>query len=216
MPTKKTGRPAQFDRAAVLDLAEEFFAERGFEGTTVRELAAGVKCNLALISYHFGGKDGLYDEVLFRHFGEVKKRLKDQDEDENDFQAIADWPEFKDRDIARFSQRLHVFAKTALASTRMQKIICREMMSGGKSMMAAITKAEGGAVGLLQDELSVLKRKKKVRANLDVRLTAISLVGPVVYSCVAAPLLKKIYGFDKLEGAYSRDLVLQLIRGIIP
>lgn len=36
------------------------FAERGFNGVSIRELAAKANANSSMITYHFGGKKGLY------------------------------------------------------------------------------------------------------------------------------------------------------------
>jgi len=51
----------------LLDSAEELFCERGFEGTSVRDIAASAGCNVAAVNYYFGGKDKLYEEVWRRH-----------------------------------------------------------------------------------------------------------------------------------------------------
>jgi AcrR family transcriptional regulator len=50
----------------LLDAAEASFAEKGFGGTSIRELAAAAGCNIAAVNYHFGGKDKLYAEVWRR------------------------------------------------------------------------------------------------------------------------------------------------------
>jgi AcrR family transcriptional regulator len=51
----------------LLDSAEELFSEHGFEGTSVRDIAASAGCNIAAVNYYFGGKDNLYIEVWRRH-----------------------------------------------------------------------------------------------------------------------------------------------------
>lgn len=51
----------------LLDAAEELFCERGFSGTSVRDIAASAGCNVAAVNYYFGGKDKLYEEVWRRH-----------------------------------------------------------------------------------------------------------------------------------------------------
>jgi len=50
----------------LLDVAEELFCKRGFDGTSVRDIAAEAKCNLASVSYYFGGKEKLYTDVWRR------------------------------------------------------------------------------------------------------------------------------------------------------
>lgn len=53
-------------KARILRAAERLFAERGYDGVSVRQIAAAADVQLALISYHFRTKDGLYHEVFRR------------------------------------------------------------------------------------------------------------------------------------------------------
>jgi AcrR family transcriptional regulator len=57
-------RPSDITRERILKAAERLFADRGYEETSVRAIVAKARVNQAAINYHFGGKDGLYREVL--------------------------------------------------------------------------------------------------------------------------------------------------------
>jgi AcrR family transcriptional regulator len=54
-------------RDRILKTAERLFAERGFNGVSVRELAGAASVNIASIGYHFRNKEGLLAEVYRRH-----------------------------------------------------------------------------------------------------------------------------------------------------
>jgi AcrR family transcriptional regulator len=65
-------RPAGADeedgtRERILKTAERLFAERGFNGVSVRELAGAANVNIASIGYHFRSKEGLLAQVYRRH-----------------------------------------------------------------------------------------------------------------------------------------------------
>jgi AcrR family transcriptional regulator len=49
------------DRLIVTAMA--LFAERGYDGVTIRDIAADAKVSIGLIKHHFGSKDGLRDAV---------------------------------------------------------------------------------------------------------------------------------------------------------
>jgi AcrR family transcriptional regulator len=57
-------RPSDFTRNAILKAAVALFAERGYDGTSIRAIVSKARVNQAAINYHFKGKEGLYFEVL--------------------------------------------------------------------------------------------------------------------------------------------------------
>ena len=57
-------RPSEVTRDRILKAAERLFADRGYDGTSIRAIVAKARVNQAAINYHFDGKDGLYREVL--------------------------------------------------------------------------------------------------------------------------------------------------------
>lgn len=63
-------------RMKLIEAATPLFAQKGFAGVAIRELAEAAGVNSALISYHFGGKEGLYEAVLEGQFAPVVDALK--------------------------------------------------------------------------------------------------------------------------------------------
>lgn len=56
----------------LLDAAEQLFSEHGFDGTSVRDIAAAAGCNIAAVNYYFGSKDNLYTEVWRRQLVQMR------------------------------------------------------------------------------------------------------------------------------------------------
>jgi len=63
-------------RRSLLEAGAALFAERGYEGVAIEEVAARAGVNKALISYHFRGKRGLYVAVLESTFTDLAARLE--------------------------------------------------------------------------------------------------------------------------------------------
>jgi len=61
-------------RTRLLETAVRLFAEKGFEGTSVRAITAEAGCNLAAVNYHFGGKDQLYEEIFHLRLKAIREQ----------------------------------------------------------------------------------------------------------------------------------------------
>ena len=64
-------------RERILDAAEAVFAEKGFDGARVHEIARAAGVNKALIYYYFEGKAQLLDALMER-IGEENQSVKEQ------------------------------------------------------------------------------------------------------------------------------------------
>ncbi|GAB3905669.1 TetR family transcriptional regulator [Kibdelosporangium lantanae] len=64
--TKRRGRrPAGADtKTALVDAARAVFTEQGYEGATVRAIAARAGVDPAMVNHWFGGKDGLFVKAV--------------------------------------------------------------------------------------------------------------------------------------------------------
>ena len=60
-------------KAKIIKAAGKLFAEHGYAETTSKDICERVGINLAAVNYHFGSRDGLYQEVL----EEVKRYMFD-------------------------------------------------------------------------------------------------------------------------------------------
>jgi AcrR family transcriptional regulator len=71
-------RDAERTRQRILDAALAEFADKGYAGARVRAIAERAGVNAQLISYYFGGKEGLYRELLHRwHQREAEIEARD-------------------------------------------------------------------------------------------------------------------------------------------
>ena len=67
----------------IIDTAERLFAERGFDGTSVRDIADEACVNVAMISYYFGSKEKLMEALFELRVGTVKLRVEALIKDES-------------------------------------------------------------------------------------------------------------------------------------
>ncbi|WP_336734583.1 TetR/AcrR family transcriptional regulator [Chryseobacterium sp. VD8] len=61
----------------ILFAAEKLFAEKGFQGTSTREIAKAANVNISMISYYFGSKEKLYEKLVEYRMSEGQFFSKD-------------------------------------------------------------------------------------------------------------------------------------------
>ena len=64
-------------REQLLNIGRRLFAERGFEGTSIEEVAAQAGVSKPVVYEHFGGKEGLYAVVVDREMDYVVRRISE-------------------------------------------------------------------------------------------------------------------------------------------
>ncbi len=61
----------------ILQVAETLFAEKGFDGTSIRDISKEAKINVAMISYYFGSKEKLLESLVLYKTSGLKELLID-------------------------------------------------------------------------------------------------------------------------------------------
>lgn len=134
----KDSSEAKKDRAIqeILDAAREVFAEVGFAGARVDEIARRAGVNKAMIYYRIGDKATLYSEVLRRGFSGIVERLTRH-------LATLHTPEEKMQGYIR------TFVRTFEQNPQLPPIMMREMASDGRHMPETVIIGLGRILGIL-------------------------------------------------------------------
>ena len=61
----------------ILEVAETLFAEKGFDGTSIRDISKEAKINVAMVSYYFGSKEKLLESLVLYKTSSLKELLID-------------------------------------------------------------------------------------------------------------------------------------------
>jgi AcrR family transcriptional regulator len=76
MMTNTAEAPVKPRKEEILDVATRLFAERGYEGTSMNDVAERVGMRKASLFYHFATKDSLYEAVLDRLVASMQTQLE--------------------------------------------------------------------------------------------------------------------------------------------
>ncbi len=111
-------------REVLIETATRLFSIHGLEGTSTRDIAKDSGLNISLISYYFGGKEGLYKAVLSSY----------ADRASNKFNAIFSQVSEANLNRDSFKTIMRAFVREVVTSRFLEgdvnKILEREMMDG--------------------------------------------------------------------------------------
>ncbi len=165
----------------ILDAASKIFAEVGFEGARVDEIAKVAGVNKATLYYNIGDKETLYAAVIHDVIGESAKNLIDQ-------MVKLENPEEKlSFFISRLVQRMY-------ENPYLPKILMRENAGGGKNLPAIIGNDFKMIVGLL---ISILDEGKEKGVFRDVNplILHMMVIGGISFLQTTEPIRKKFNVF---------------------
>lgn len=59
----------------ILEVAEKLFAEKGFDGTSIRNISKDAKINIAMVSYYFGSKEKMLESLIYYRTSNLRMQL---------------------------------------------------------------------------------------------------------------------------------------------
>lgn len=170
-PTRRRD-PAR-SRKAILAAAEQLFAERGYEATTMADIASAAGLSAGTPAYFFGTKEGLYRAVLGRAFAEMASLIRSRKLGRGD--PATTITETVESYIAFLTQRPYFV-----------RLVVRECLDGGRFLaglaehLAALSETLSG--------LAAEDARGTLRADLDLRHLLLSGVSLCWFPMVALPL----------------------------
>jgi AcrR family transcriptional regulator len=178
-------------RARLIEAATLLFAESGFDGVGLREIAQKAKANVAMISYHFGGKEGLYEAVLREGFLRCPSKVANLERPLPDTGAV------NAKALAIDGIRMHLHGAVAdMQLGREQNpldrafmaVVMRELAEGGTRMEALDREFMAPHFAHLSACLDILKPGLSEAERLQL---SIAIMGPVI-ACAMLPGLFRI------------------------
>jgi AcrR family transcriptional regulator len=188
-------------RQQLLEAGTRLFARCGLEGTSVRDIASEAGTNICMISYHFGGKEGLYRACL-QVLGEYRLKVA-----RGTLEAPNSLEEFKVR-IKLFLQDL---VEMNAAHPEFSQIIGKEIEAG---LPVASDIFEKTFLEATQDLLKFFRSAQDagfVRKDLDPMFIANFIYGTVAHLSRFHMVSKKYFKFSLSDPKNREKLVDTLV-----
>jgi len=163
----------------LLSAARPLFSQKGFDRTSVREIARAAGANAAAVSYYFGGKEGLYRAVLEaiwteleRHFGKFMSRDRSPMER-----------------IEGFVRGLFAFHA---ANPSLIRFINRELADPTPCFETVIVPHVERVAGLLRVSIHEAVAEGDLREGTDPAITALLLASMSNYLFLVGPVARRV------------------------
>ncbi|MBP3949780.1 forespore capture DNA-binding protein RefZ [Bacillus suaedae] len=111
----------------MLDAAIRLFHTQGYAGTSVRDIAQKANVNVALISYHFGGKKGLYEQLIIQFFEDYLHILESELQKESE--SLKDLLLQVIRALLEYQSKQYLVARMVHREMTLDSVLVRELMS---------------------------------------------------------------------------------------
>jgi AcrR family transcriptional regulator len=152
----------------IMEAAETLFSEKGFEGTSVRDIADTANVNLAMISYYFGSKEKLLEAIFHIRTKNFTTQLENMLQD-------ATTPS-----IEKIYTLIDYYIDKFLQQTCFHRIMVREQLLSPKGHMGEmILKMKQNNADLIKQLVKVGQRKGEFIKNIDIPLMMSTLLGTI-------------------------------------
>jgi len=184
-------------RGHLLRVARRLFAQGGYEGTSIRAITRKAGANLGAVTYHFGSKKTLYEQVLLEVTGPLARRLE----------AI------ETADAAPLD-RIEMLVRGFFAHIRevpdMPALILRELALNrplpepARQTMGRVFQSVGQDLEAGQNEGSIVPG--------DVRHLVIAVIAQPIYAALAQRPLREVAGVDLRDATRHAQLVEDVVQ----
>jgi AcrR family transcriptional regulator len=175
----------------IMNVAIELFAEKGFEGSSIRDLATRADVNVAMVNYYFGSKDKLFEAIVEYRSSFMRGRL---DEIESDTKMT---------EIEKIDAIIESYVAKILSQPSFHRILHQELLLGEREAM------HDNIVRIFFKNTETLRNiiergvRKKIFRKVDAQLTMATLVGTINQVMLSKALCIMLVDKDKDFDPYT-------------
>ncbi|MEW5677009.1 TetR family transcriptional regulator [Flavobacterium enshiense] len=171
----------------ILQTAEKLFAEHGYDGTSVRDIAKSANINIAMISYYFGSKEKLLEALIIYRISSMRLQM------ENLYREDLTPLEKIDRLIELYIKRIN-------ANKGMYQIIHFEISSGKRIINCdAFNEMKKHNLDILKSIILEGQEKGVFRKDVNTILIPTTIMGTYFHFQMNKPFFKEILNLNSQE-----------------
>jgi AcrR family transcriptional regulator len=181
----------------LIQAAEKLFADKGFDGTSVRDIAETAGMNLAMISYYFGSKEKLMEAMFLYRSESFKLKLVSLIEDK------------KLDPMQKVEKLIDQYIDKLSGNQCFHRVMVREQMVNNNGFIAnQIIEMKKRNHHLIQQVIQEGQKKGMFKKNVDTTLLMMTLTGTVSQMITTQHYYREINGLQSM----SEEEFLEYVR----
>jgi len=175
----------------ILTVALELFGQKGFEGTSVRDIACKANVNVAMISYYFGSKEKMFQSIVEHKASHLKEVFRELIKNE------------ELSEIEKIDVVIEHYVSRMFNNPLFHHLLHRELSLNQRTQM------HESIIDILLRNIVVVKKiiesgiQKKVFKKVDPELTMASLIGTINQVLMSDTMCRKLLQKDKDFNPYQ-------------
>ncbi len=180
----------------ILETAEKLFAVKGFEGTTVRDIAEQANVNLAMISYYFGSKEKLMENLFEHRTGYIKMRV------ENLLKNASLSP------MEKVELLIDEHIERAVTNQKFHKImVCEQVVNKNPAIIKVLSQIKIRNAQIIGSLIKDGQKKGAFKKNVDVVMLLGTMVGTVSQMLINKSYYKEFNQLQKNNDKQFEELI---------
>lgn len=172
----------------ILEAAEKLFSDKGFDGTSVRDIAEKAGVNLAMISYYFGSKEKMM-EAMFSYRSESFKLQLETMIRNNELEPMQ-----------KVEYLIDQYIEKLMNQQCFHRVMVREQMVNNNGFIATqLKQLKIRNQALISQLIEDGQKKKAFRKDIDIPLLMMTLVGTISQLLTTQHYYKEINGLDAMS-----------------
>jgi TetR/AcrR family transcriptional regulator len=185
----------------IINIAGKLFAQYGYDAVSVRDITRKADVNLGAITYHFGGKEALYREMVLS----MAKTLRNEVEKLETLDCSA---------TEKLTAFIQCYLKMLLQNPNRARMILMEMSLGKKRLMNVLSPYIISNSTTLMKILEAGIQSGEFR-NMNIQLTTFHIFSVCAHFITVQPLLKRFFKIEHYDEPFITKAIQETTQFVL-
>jgi AcrR family transcriptional regulator len=171
----------------IIGTAERLFSNKGFDGTSVRDIADEAGVNIAMISYYFGSKEKLMEALFSKRSSDINLQVETLLHND-EIAPLQKMESLVDSYIAKVMQKQQFF----------KIMICEQVINKNPVIISLIHDLKKKNTEAINKLIKDGQQKGAFKKNIDVLLLINTLIGSITQMMLTSDYYKEYNGLQDI------------------